>query len=275
MSELRGIGLGLRRQFADALLDHPSPAVDWIEITPENWMFYGGRHTRRLERARERWPVVSHSVSLNVGGIEPLDPVFLDATRELVRRLGSPFFSDHICYSSAGGGPVHDLLPLPFTREAVAHTARRAREAQARVASPLVLENATFYSHMPGAEMDEGDFLRAVLDESGCGMLLDVNNIYVNAQNHGFDARAFLDRMPFERVRQIHVAGHTRQDDTIIDTHIGPVIDPVWDLYAHALRRAGRLVPTLIEWDQEIPDDLEMVLAEVRRARSVAEAALR
>ena len=270
--ELSGIGLGLRRQFAQTLLDDLDPGVDWIEITPENWMFYGGRHARLIDAVAERWPMSPHSVSLNVGGIEPLDEVFLSATSRLVRQLRAPFFSDHLCYSSAGGGPVHDLLPLPFTHEAVEHSARRARESQARVGSPIVLENATFYSFMPGAQMDEAAFLAATVEAADCGLLLDVNNVYVNAQNHGFDPKAFIDRMPLARVRQLHVAGHTLIGDTIIDTHIGPVIDPVWDLYDYTIRKAGRLIPTLVEWDQDIPE-LPVVLQEVQRARAIARAA--
>jgi uncharacterized protein (UPF0276 family) len=147
------------------------------------------------------------------------------------------------------------------------------RDAETRVGAPLLLENATFYAHMPGCTMDEGAFLRAVCEASGCGLLLDVNNVYVNSQNHGFDARAFLDAVPLERVRQLHVAGHTLMDGVIIDTHIGPVIDEVWALYRHVLARAGRLIPTLIEWDQEIPP-LDRVLDEVDRARAEAAAAL-
>ena len=272
---IEGIGLGLRRQFVDELLamDQAAAGVEWLEITPENWMHYGGRHQRLLDACTERWPSVTHSVSLDVGGLSPLDDSFLRATAATVKKLRAPFFSDHVCYSAVPGGrPVHDLLPLPFTREAVLHTAARAREAAERVGVPLVLENATFYSHMPGAEMDEATFLSAILEESGCGMLLDVNNVYVNSQNHGFEPRAYLDRLPLDRVRQLHVAGHTLIGGTIIDTHIGPVIDPVWELYNYTLRRAGRMIPTLLEWDQEIPA-LSKVLLELARARSEARAA--
>jgi hypothetical protein len=178
------------------------------------------------------------------------------------------------------GAPLHDLLPLPFSEEAALHVAARAREVQARVGGELLLENATFYAHMPGGTMSEADFLCAILEEGKCGLLLDVNNVYVNAMNHGprgadplAIARAFIDRMPTEKVRQLHVAGHTRVGETVIDTHIGPVIDPVWELYRHALKRAGRLVPTLVEWDNEIPA-LDVVLDEVDAARAHAEAAL-
>ena len=272
MKELSGIGLGLRRPFVRELLA-TDRQVDWLEITPENWMFFGGEKRRLLDQARERWPMVPHSVSLSVGGIDPLDETFLAAMASLCRTLDAPFFSDHLCYSSIAGRPLHDLLPLPFTYAAVENAAARAKLAEARVGRPLVLENATFYAHMPGATMDEAAFLCATAAASDTGMLLDVNNVYVNAQNHGFDARAFIDRLPLNRVRQIHVAGHTPIDGVIIDTHIGPVIDEVWALYRHTLARAGRLIPTLVEWDQEIPA-LHVVLDEVDRARSEAARAL-
>lgn len=265
---LHGIGIGLRRPFASALLE-TERHIDFLEITPENWVCYGGRRRRLFDACAKRWPVVSHSVSLNIGGIEPLDDELLSKTAEMCQQLDAPFFSDHLCYSSVHGQPLHDLLPLPFTREAVEHVARRVKECEQRVGRPLVLENATFYSHMPGAEMDEGEFLRATMEAADCGLLLDVNNVYVNSQNHGFDPRAFIDRMPLERVRQLHLAGHTRQGDVIIDTHIGPIIDPVWELYGYTLARAGRLIPTLVEWDQEIPP-LDVVLDEADRARAVA-----
>lgn len=283
--DLQGIGLGLRREFARELSTRlaareagagADALPDFLEITPENWVCYGGKLRALLEQNLALLPSVPHSVSLDIGGASPLDPAFLDAVAALCERTGAPFFSDHVCYSAVRGQPVHDLLPLPLSREAAEHTARRCQEVRARTGLELVLENATFYAHMPTPPddtLDEADFLRAILEWGGCGMLLDVNNVYVNAQNHGFDARAFIDRMPLERVRQLHVAGHTPRRGVVIDTHIGPVIEPVWDLYRHTLARAGRLIPTVIEWDQEIPA-LDQVLAEVSRARQAAAQAL-
>ena len=272
MSGIAGIGVGLRKPFAAALLER-GRKVDWLEVTPENWVFFGGRARRLLDACTERWQVVPHSVSLDVGGAGALDPLFLDAIAGLVRRTGAPFWSDHLCYSSLHGRPLHDLLPLPFTQEAVEHVARRARQAQDRVGAPLVLENATYYAVMPGSVMDEASFLRAAMEESGCQLLLDVNNVYVNGQNHGFDPYAFIDQLPLAQVAQLHVAGHTQREELIIDTHIGPVPSPVWDLYRYTLRRAGRLIPTLVEWDAEIPP-LDVVLDEVDRARAHAAVAL-
>lgn len=270
--QIAGIGVGLRRQYA-AELARTERQIDFIEIMPENWVCFGGRRRRQLEACAERYPSVTHSVSLNIGGNDPLDTELLDATAELLRQVDAPFFTDHVCYSSVRGQPVSDLLPLPFTREVIEHTAARIIAARDRVGHPLALENATFYAHMPGAEMDEASFLNELLEAGDCGMLLDVNNVYVNSQNHGFDPRAYIDRMPLSRVWQLHLAGHTRVDDTIIDTHIGPIIEPVWDLYRYTLRRAGRLIPTLIEWDQDIPC-FDEVVDEVDRAREAAKQAL-
>ncbi|HRI50973.1 MAG TPA: DUF692 domain-containing protein [Pseudomonadota bacterium] len=270
--QIAGIGVGLRREYAKELAC-TERQIDFIEVMPENWVCFGGRRRQQLEACVERFPSVTHSVSLNIGGMDPLDGELLDATSALLKRLEAPFFTDHVCYSSVRGQPISDLLPLPFTREVIEHTAARIVAARERVGCPLALENATFYSHMPGAEMDEASFLCQLLEAGDCGMLLDVNNVYVNSQNHGFDARAFIDRMPLDRVWQLHLAGHTLVDDTIIDTHIGPIIEPVWDLYRYTLRRARRLIPTLIEWDQDIPS-FDAVVDEVDRARAAAQQAL-
>lgn len=277
--DVRGIGVGLRRVFAEELAT-TKRRVDFVEVMPENWVCFGGRAKKLLSACLDRFPAVTHSVSLNIGGLEPLDTQLLDATAALCQDYAVPFWSDHVCYSSVLGQPVSDLLPLPFTRQVVEHTAARIQQAQAHVGRPLLLENATFYAHMPPPQgtpsadlLDEASFLCALLEAGDCGMLLDVNNVYVNSVNHGFDPRAFIDRMPLARVRQLHLAGHTLQDDVIIDTHIGPIIDPVWDLYAYTLKRAGRLIPTLIEWDQDIPP-LDDVLDEVDRAYAVADKAL-
>jgi uncharacterized protein (UPF0276 family) len=269
---IQGVGIGLRLDYAEELLK-TQRQVDFIEVVPENWVRFGGKRRRLLEAAAERWPAVPHSVSLSIGGEDPLDEGFVEAVGGLCCQLRAPFYSDHLCYSAVNGGQLHDLLPLPFTQEVVEHVVRRVGQVQDRLEVPLVLENATFYAHMPGAQMDEAEFLCRVLEGADCGMLLDVNNVYVNGRNHGFDPVAFVDRLPLQRVRQIHLAGHTVEDEAIIDTHIGPIIDPVWDLYRHTLARAGRMIPTLIEWDQEIPP-VDGVLDEVDRAREHAARAL-
>ena len=247
--------------------------MDWLEITPENWVGLGGEREHLFRACAERWPLVSHSVSLSIGGPDPLDGALLDAIEALRGTVGLAWWSDHLCYSSVDGAQLHDLFPLPSTEEAVEHVARRVREAPARVEAPFLLENISFYSHMPGGTLDDASFVRAAVEQSGCGLLLDVNNVYVNSLNHGFDARAYIDRMPLEHVRELHLAGHTPLEGIVIDTHIGPIPDAVWALYRYTLERAGRLIPTLIEWDQEIPA-LDGVLDEVDRAREHARAAL-
>jgi uncharacterized protein (UPF0276 family) len=269
---LAGIGVGLRSEFA-AELPLTQRQVDWLEIVPENWANTGGQGRRNLLANLERWPLVPHSTALSIGGPDPFDEEYLGWMRDLCRLIDAPFFSDHICYAFLGGIHTHELLPLPLSEEAAEHTVARIRALKARFDVPLVFENPTVYATMPGSTMDEATFLNLVLAEADCGMLLDVNNVYVNGQNHGFDPYAFLDRMPLDRVRQLHLAGHTRFPDVIIDSHRGPIIDEVWKLYRYTLARAGRLIPTLIEWDSEIPP-LDEVLDEVDRARAHAATAL-
>lgn len=272
--ELSGVGIGLRTRFVDRDdLLQSSRQIDFLEVVPENWVLRGGRRRAQLVECLRRWPTVPHSVSLNIGGIDPLDGALLDSVGELCVQSDAPFFSDHLVYSSVAGQPLHDLLPLPFTDEVVEHVAMRVHEAQRRVGRPLVLENATFYAHMPGGTMSEASFLRSVCETADCGLLLDVNNVYVNSQNHRFDPYRFIDEMPLERVRQIHLAGHTLVGQTIIDTHIGPIISPVWALYRYTIAKARRLIPTLIEWDDEIPH-LDEVITEADLAREHASVAL-
>ena len=276
---VQGIGIGLRRDLAEELTQ-TSRRLDLIEVMPENWICFGGKRQRQLLACLDRFPAVTHSIALNIGGLDPLDNRLLDGIASFCERHDVPFWSDHVCYSTVLGTPTFDLLPLPFTRQIIAHTAPRIRQAQAHVGRPLLLENATFYAQMPPPPgtppadvLDEATFLCELLEAGDCAMLLDVNNVYVNSRNHGFDPRAFIDRMPLSRVRQIHLAGHSDLGNVIIDTHIGPIIDPVWDLYAYTLQRAGRLIPTIIEWDAEIPP-LDQVIDEADRARAVAERVL-
>lgn len=261
-----GAGIGLRREFYDQL-PLTERALDWVEIIPENFLTLGGRSRRALSACAERWPVLTHGVGLNIGGPDPLDEEYVSGLAALVERLRAPFFSDHLCYSRLGGVYLHDLLPLPFSEEAVEYVVPRVREVVQRVGRPFLLENPSYYAHMPGGTLPEATFLRTVAEQADCGLLLDVNNVYVNSQNHGYDPRAFIDALPLERVVQIHLAGHTRTPEVIIDTHSGEVCDDVWGLYRYVLERTGP-VSTLIEWDQDIPS-LEAVLDEADRARRV------
>lgn len=261
-----GAGIGLRRSFYETL-PATERTVDWLEIIPENFLSLGGRARHTLDACSERWTLLSHGVGLNIGGPDPLDEDYVTRLSALVKELDMPFFSDHLCYTRLGGVYLHDLLPLPFSEEAVEYVVPRVREVMARVGRPFLLENPSYYAKMPGGTLEEATFLRHVVEQAGCGLLLDVNNIYVNAQNHGYDPRAFVDALPLERVVQIHVAGHTRYPDVIIDTHVGPVPGDVWSIYRYVVERTGP-VSTLIEWDQDIPS-LEAVLDEADQARAV------
>jgi uncharacterized protein len=260
-----GVGIGLRRDFYDELLA-TERQVDWLEIVSENFVGMAGRPARVLAACAERWPLVPHGVALSVGGDRPNDR-YVAELAPLVAALDPPFFSDHLCYSSIGGHELFDLLPLPWSDAAVEHVAGRARRAAEAVGRPLVLENITTYAVMPGGNMSEPEFITAVLERSGCGLLLDVNNLYLNARNSGQDPRALLAAMPLGNVRQIHLAGFTRDDDVLLDTHSRAVSDDVWSLYREALRRTGP-VPTLIEWDQDIPS-LDAVLDQADMARAI------
>lgn len=259
-----GAGIGLRREFYETLPRTERP-LDWVEIVPENFLTLGGRSQRALDATAERWRTLPHGVGLNIGGPDPLDDDYVTRLAALVKRLDAPFFSDHLCYSRLGGVYLHDLLPLPFNEEAVEYVVPRVREVMDRVGRPFLLENPSYYARMPGGTLAEATFLRRIAEEADCGLLLDVNNIYVNAQNHSYEPRAFVDALPLERVVQLHLAGHERRPDVIIDTHGAPVCDEVWELYRYVLERTGP-VSTLIEWDQFIPS-LDAVLDEADQAR--------
>ncbi len=264
-------GVGLRRAHFDDVLSDAGD-VDFFEIIPENYMRFGGKPRHTLREVAERHTVVMHGVSLSIGSLDPLNAGYLARLKELAREVRAPWFSDHLSYSSAHGVDYHDLIPLPFTRAAVRHVAARIREVQDRVGLPFAIENPSYYVMMPGAEMNEAEFINEVLDAAGCDLLLDVNNVYVNAVNHGYDARAFIKAMPRERVRQMHMAGHDATGSFIIDTHGAPIVDPVFELYAHTLRHVGA-VPTLVEWDNDVPT-YERLLEENSRVRDVARVAL-
>jgi uncharacterized protein (UPF0276 family) len=266
-----GVGVGLRRPLADALLA-TERRLDFLELIPEGFIEQGGYAERVLEQSLERWPILSHGVCLSIGGPDPLDAGYLTGLARLLDRLDAPFFSDHACFAKASGSYFQDLLPMPFTEEAVDWMARRALEAQAAVGRPLVLENITYYAEIPGAEFSEGEFLHRLLEAADCGLLLDVNNVYVNAKNHGRDPAESLRALPLHRVVEIHMAGHHEENGLLIDTHGAAVRREVWDLYALALREVGPC-PTLIEWDTHLPP-LDVILDEVDRARVLLDARL-
>jgi uncharacterized protein len=260
-----GHGVGLRPKHYPAILDDGLRA-DWFEIISENYMLRGGRPLHVLERVRAERPIVAHGVSLSLGATDPLNARYLDELAALVDRFEPAWVSDHLCWGSYGRNYAHDLLPLPYTEEALVHVVARVEAVQERLGRRILVENVSSYVTFAHSTMPEWEFLAAVAQRADCGILLDVNNIYVSAVNHGFDAQAYLAGIPVERVGQIHLAGHTDNGTHLLDTHDHPVRAEVWDLYRSAVRRFGR-VSTLVEWDDHIPP-FEDVLAEAERARA-------
>ena len=260
-----GHGIGLRTTHFPRVLDGTARA-DWFEAISENFMIRGGRPLAVLERVRAEAPLVLHGVSLSIGSTDPLNERYLGELAALARRFEPAWVSDHLCWGSFGGHYAHDLLPLPWTEEALAVVVERITRVQERLGRRILVENVSSYVTFTHSTMPEWEFLAAVAERADCGLLLDVNNVYVSAVNHGFSAEAYLDGVPPARVGQIHLAGHSDKGTHLLDTHDAPVAPAVWRLYRHAVRRLGR-VSTLVEWDDHIPA-LEVVLAEAERARA-------
>ncbi len=265
-----GFGLGLRKEHYQEVLDQ-LPPVGWFEIISENYMVEGGRPLHWLERIREHYPLVMHGVSLSIGSSDPLDFDYLRGLKALIERVEPRWVSDHLCWTSLGGHNFHDLLPLPYSDEAVAHVASRVRQVQDFLGRRILLENLSSYVTFHDSAMSEWEFLTAVCEEADCLVLLDVNNIFVSAVNHGFDPHDYVEGVPVERVWQFHLAGHTTNASgkILIDTHDQPVRDEVWALYREAARRFGP-VSTMIERDDNIPPLAEL-LEELDQARRLAE----
>lgn len=246
-----GVGIGLRIPHYQHILER-KPVVDWFEIISENYMVDSGRPLHVLDQILESYRVVQHGVSMYFGNTARPNRDHLKKLKRLVKRTQTPWVSDHLCWGSVDGRYTHDLLPMPYTWEAVEFTARNIREVQDFLELPVAVENVSSYAEYHLSEMNEWEFLCEVVERADCGILLDVNNIYVSSQNHTFDPIDYVDAMPSERVAQIHLAGHTRYERYILDTHDHPVIDPVWRLYQRAIERCGRTA-TLLEWDDKIP----------------------
>lgn len=263
---LQGAGLGLRRALLGPLLSMDQGEVDFLETAPENWIGVGGRFGKQFRAMAERYPVVLHGLSLDIGGPDPIDTQLVRAVRDLMSEINVPLYSEHLTYCAAEGH-LYDLLPIPFTEEAVHHVAERVAQVQDIIGQPIALENASYYAQ-PHNDLSEAQFINAVLQESGCDLLLDVNNIYVNSINHCYDPLEFLDALSLERVRYIHIAGHFDEaPDLKVDTHGADVIDPVWALLADTYSRLGP-VPTLLERDFNLPP-LPVLLQEVAHIRAL------
>jgi uncharacterized protein (UPF0276 family) len=258
-----GIGIGLRTPHYQHIFNK-KPVVDWFEIISENFMVGGGRALANLDQILERYRVVQHGVSMYFGSAEPLNRDHLRRLKALIKRTRTPWLSDHLCWGSVDGTYSHDLLPMPYTFEAAEVTARKVREARDFLEVPIAVENVSSYAEFHMSEMTEWEFLNEVVEQADCGILLDVNNIYVSSRNHEFDPYEYLNDIPAERVAQIHIAGHSKFRKYILDTHDHPVIDPVWKMYEHAIRRVGPTA-TLLEWDDRIPS-FEEVHAEALKA---------
>jgi uncharacterized protein (UPF0276 family) len=265
--QINGFGLGLRPPHYEAILGD-SHAIDWLEIITENYLVPGGKPLHYLERIRSRFPLVMHGVSLSIGSTDPIDREYLAGVRDLARRIEPAWVSDHLCWTGVEGRNVHDLLPLPYTEEALACVVDRVGQVQDLLGRQILLENVSSYLTYRSSEMTEWEFLSEVARRADCSILLDINNIHVSAVNHGFDASQYLHAIPRERVRQFHLAGHSDMGDHLIDTHDHPIAPPVWNLYREAVAHFGP-VATMIERDDNIPPLAELV-AELDVARAIA-----
>jgi uncharacterized protein len=262
------IGIGLRAPHYRELLD-TLPPIGWFEVHSENYFGAGGQPLHFLERCRAHYPCSLHGVGLSLGSADPLDRTHLAKLKSLINRFEPGLVSDHLCWGSVGGRYLNDLLPLPYTEEALAHVAQRVSEAQDYLGREILVENVSSYLRFTHSTIPEWEFLSAVAQRAGCGILLDVNNIYVSSRNHRFDPHQYLNAVPVNTVKEIHLAGFDSNGDCLIDTHGKPVYDAVWPLYAAAIERFGN-VPSLIEWDTDIPA-LDVLLGEAWKAAAIFE----
>jgi uncharacterized protein (UPF0276 family) len=266
-----GYGLGLRSEYYERILSQ-KPAVDWFEILSENYFVDGGKPLYYLDAIGEQYPLVMHGVSMSIGGTDALDFDYLTQLKALIERVRPAWVSDHLCWTMQGGHNLHDLLPLPYTDEAVRHVAGRVKQVQDFLERRILLENVSSYVSYRQSEMNEWEFLSAVAQEADCLLLLDVNNVYVSARNHHFNPLEYINAVPKQRVQQIHLAGHTDYGDYVIDTHDHPVVDPVWELYEYTLKRLGP-VSTMIERDDRMPP-FDELMAELQQARGIGESVI-
>lgn len=266
-NEFLGFGLGLRPDHYQTILSD-KPKVDWFEILTENYLVPGGRPLDFLDKIRQDYPMVMHGVSMSLGSTDPLDLNYLAEIKQLMKRVEPKWISDHLCWTGIAHKNMHDLLPLPYTEEAIQHMANKIIQAQEFLGQQILVENLSSYITYQQSEMTEWEFLTEVANRADCLILLDVNNVYVSAVNHEFNPMDYINAMPKDRVCQIHLAGHTLENNCIIDTHDHPIVDPVWDLYAKTLKRMGK-ISTMIERDDHIPP-LADLITELNHARKIA-----
>ena len=259
-----GVGIGLRTVHFGEILAK-KPPIDWFEVLSENFLDTGGRPLYVLDQVAERYPVALHGVSMSIGSTDPIDFAYLGKLKELARRTRAHWISDHLCWTGVMGRNTHDLLPMPYTEEALRHTVGRVKQVQDFLERPLALENPSSYVEFAASSISEWEFLARLAEDADCALLLDVNNVYVSSFNHGFDPAVYIDAIPADRVVQFHVAGHTNKGTHIIDTHSDHAIPEVWELYRRAWARTGPTA-TLYEWDEDIPE-LSVVHAEALLAR--------
>ena len=262
-----GFGIGLRVEHYEEILCD-TPAIEWLEVLTENYLVPGGKPLHYLERFRERYPLVMHGVSLSIGSVDEINWDYLKQVRALAQRIEPAWISDHLCWTGIDHLNLHDLLPLPYTEEALTHVVTRVQRIQEYLGRQILLENVSSYVDYASSEMSEWEFLNTLAERADCLILLDINNIYVSGRNHAFDPAEYLHGISPSRVQQFHIAGHDDQDDLVIDTHDSPVIEPVWQLLAHAYARFGQ-VSTMIERDAHVPP-LTTLLEELTRAREIA-----
>lgn len=265
--DFHGFGLGLRHEYFEEILQQ-QPAVDWFEITTENFLIPGGKPLNYLDKIRSHYPMVMHGVSLSLGSTDPLDYEYLKQLKELAAYINPALISDHLCWTGINGLNMHDLLPLPYTESTINHLSSKIQEVQDYLGRQIAIENVSSYLTYEQSEMPEWDFITAIANKADCYLLLDVNNIFVSAVNHNFSALDYLDALPGKRIAQIHLAGHSSYGDYIIDTHDAPVIQPVWDLYDETIKRFGQ-IPTMIERDDNMPSLAEL-LREMNHAKNIA-----
>jgi uncharacterized protein len=262
-----GHGIGLRTTHYEYLLNNPTHNIDWFEIISENFFEPGGRPWAVLDKVRREVPVVAHGVSLGIGSVDPISPSYLSQLISLVKRIEPVYVSDHLCWGGYQGKYAHDLLPLPYTEEALQHVTERVEQVQSQLGRSILLENVSSYVVFAESSLTEWEFLNEIARRTGCGILLDINNIFVSAKNHGFSATEYIEAIIPEKVMQFHLAGHTDHGSYLLDSHIGPVPSGVWELYRYAVQRFGE-VSTLIEWDEDVPD-FDTVVAESTRAKLI------